>query len=70
MLDLLRDKGFVKSRFETPAEFAQRVSQQIGNELPSEITGSYYRTRFGGSSLDSRQLRNVYGLIRQLKESF
>jgi hypothetical protein len=68
MLDLLREKGFVKSRFETPAEFARRVSHQVGSDLPMEITDSYYQTRFGGILLDSRQLSDVYWLLRELRD--
>ncbi|MGW8181967.1 MAG: transglutaminase domain-containing protein, partial [bacterium] len=63
MLDLLREKGFVKSRFETPAEFGLRVSSRMGTELPSRITESYYETRFGGILLDTRQLADVYSLL-------
>jgi hypothetical protein len=68
MLDLLREKGFVKSRFETPAEFARRVSRQVGNHLPSEITESYYQTRFGGILPESQHLGHVYSLLRQLRD--
>jgi len=69
MLDLLREKGFVKSRFETPAEFGLRVSSRMGTELPSRITESYYETRFGGILLDTRQLADVYSLLNQLRHS-
>jgi transglutaminase-like putative cysteine protease len=68
MLDLLREKGFIKSRFETPAEFGRRVSDKLGSELPSQITSCYYRTRFGGVLLDSGQLAEVDSLLRQLRQ--
>ncbi len=68
MLVLLREKGFVKSRFETPAEFGRRVSSKLGSDLPSQITDSYYETRFGGILLDSRQLNEVYTLLNQLRQ--
>jgi len=68
MLDILREKGFIKSRFETPAEFGHRVSTQLGSELPSAITDRYYRTRFGGILLSSGQRTEVDSLLRQLRQ--
>jgi len=68
MLDLLREKGLVKSRFETPAEFGVRVSRVLGSDLPARITDCYYQTRFGGVLLDAGQLSAVDTLLRQLQQ--
>jgi hypothetical protein len=67
MLHLLRSKGWVKGPSETPAEFGTRISRHLNSRLPSQITESYYRSRYGAAQLDSEEISAIRSGLRDLR---
>ena len=64
MVDLLADRGLVRSPHQTPLEFAL----SSGLSPIREITNLYNRVRFGGIQLDDNETRRVSELLVELKQ--
>lgn len=63
MTKILAAKGFQRSEHETPLEFARSI------KLPEamKLTLAYNRVRYGGKNLNKKEVDEIEGLIRNLK---
>jgi hypothetical protein len=70
MLKILAKKKISKGACETPAEFANRVSQVRGSLSPwlEKLTSLYYRVRFGRIPLTPSEEVEAWEIIRVLKK--
>jgi protein-glutamine gamma-glutamyltransferase len=67
LLDILGRRGFSRRLAETPLEFCARVAAELGTDLPTEVTRTYYRARFGGHCLEEFELKRIRQALRQLR---
>ena len=68
LLEVLDRKGFRKSSFETPSEFASRVRSELHSDSPVKVVETYYRNRFGGYEVGQEELAVVYACLRELRK--
>lgn len=69
LLEILRRKGFVRSRSETPGEFLQRVGDRLDPRPAAAITDYYYRSRYGNHPLRQGDLDEIQHCLRRLKSA-
>ena len=69
MLRLIVRKGFVKKPGQTPLEFATEIksSAPVYAHLVAELTGWYYRLRYGGLAPERLPWERIEGALRLLK---
>lgn len=66
-LDIIARKGFNKKEGETPLEFCERIRPSLDSELPHFLTWMYYRSRFGGYTIEEEDLARVFASLRDLR---
>jgi protein-glutamine gamma-glutamyltransferase len=69
MLQLLNKRGFVRKVSETPLEFVTRISSELENPIPFQLTTIYYHNRFGNFPLEESQLSQIYAGLRELRKA-
>lgn len=73
---LLKAQGLTRRATQTQREFAEDVQQRLAvrlvaaglHDFPDDLTGVFYRVRFGAKPLRDEELRSIEGQLQKLEE--